>query len=462
MRLFLAGMPDRHLTLTASLLNPRSLYLLSKEKLMFATVRRQLNRTLTSVMLAAASLAAAQSSLPAAQAEDLNCVNGCDVGEKPGQLTLKYDNETKLTVTGVGTLKANTWQYYLRTYPGLTDKEITVTFGGSETGSYISLPEDSSRLFFAFKPYKLNLPDNLDTRKVKDMSGMFSSASDVNPNVRNWDTSNVKYMTSMFAGAKVAQPDTSKWDTRNVVKMNYMFDGASAANPDTSNWNTSKVEDMSYMFRNAISANPDTSRWNTQNVTDMHGMFQNATSANPNTANWDTGKVLWMSNMFEGATSANPDVSKWDVRKVYEMNNMFKGATNADPDVSKWQVNQLLDARSMFYDAINANPDVRNWEIEFTAFDMFCGATKATLWRATILNNMDVDCPNRTPAKTDTKKDSNSPDGTSGSSGSRGAVASTSSELRHNPIGFLFSLVNQLIDLLKALIGLSQVVNTAV
>ncbi len=187
-----------------------------------------------------------------------------------------------------------------------------------------------------------------DTSEVKNMSGMFRSATNAEPDTSNWDTSNVLFMNSAFSGASNAMPDTSNWDTAKVLDMSFMFDGSPAI-PDTSGWDTSHVGNMYAMFRFATAANPNTSNWDTSNVTNMGDMFWGATSANPDTSNWDTSNVTGMVSMFREATSANPDTSSWNIEAVMTMAAIFSG-TNLPT--------QYYDAMLVGFDAQNLQPNV--------------------------------------------------------------------------------------------------------
>lgn len=174
--------------------------------------------------------------------------------------------------------------------------------------------KDWSNLF-AFSPI-LSVPSG-DSSLVKDMSSMFSRASNANPDVSNWDTSNVTDMSYMFFKATSAAPNTIGWDTSNVTNMSGMFKEASLANPDVSSWNTSSVIDMSHMFEHASSANPDVSNWDTSSVINMSGIFRVAVLATPNVTEWDVSNVTDMYGLFDNATLANPDLSKWDFSGLY-------------------------------------------------------------------------------------------------------------------------------------------------
>ena len=142
--------------------------------------------------------------------------------------------------------------------------------GNIKIDNEVSLPEDSSKLFYGFKGNLIGT-DKFNTSKVTNMGSMFEAAPSANPDVSNWDTSNVTnmgrmFMGSVFLGATSANPDVSKWETANVTDMSYMFYRATSANPKVANWNVSKVTNMKSMFSGATSANPDVAKWTVSSV----------------------------------------------------------------------------------------------------------------------------------------------------------------------------------------------------
>ena len=239
--------------------------------------------------------------------------------------------------------------------------------GNIKIDNEVSLPEDSSKLFYGFKGNLIGT-DKFNTSKVTNMGSMFEAAPSANPDVSNWDTSNVTnmgrmFMGSVFLGATSANPDVSKWETANVTDMSYMFYRATSANPKVANWNVSKVTNMKSMFSGATSANPDVAKWTVSSVTDMSSMFNGATSANPNVSNWDTANVTKTDVMFGGAKSASPDVSKWNMIKVTDLRHMFAGAILANPDVSNWDTSNVIDMSYMFEGSGIRDADLSKWDI---------------------------------------------------------------------------------------------------
>ncbi|MEM9424068.1 MAG: BspA family leucine-rich repeat surface protein, partial [Spirochaetota bacterium] len=79
--------------------------------------------------------------------------------------------------------------------------------------------------------------------ELKSLIDRLSHAKDLN----HIDTKNIKDMSGLFQGMSKFNADISKWNTANVRNMAYMFDGAAKFNSDISGWNTSQVTDMTGM-----------------------------------------------------------------------------------------------------------------------------------------------------------------------------------------------------------------------
>ena len=77
--------------------------------------------------------------------------------------------------------------------------------------------------FFSHFKERINGSDKLKTDDVVDMSGMFSGAKRVTPDVSKWNTSNVVNMKDMFNGAKYSIPDGDDWDVSKVTDMQNVF-----------------------------------------------------------------------------------------------------------------------------------------------------------------------------------------------------------------------------------------------
>ena len=119
----------------------------------------------------------------------------------------------------------------------------------------IVFPENCSGMFQAYKLTKIVADVSIDTKKVTDMSYMFSSTwrggnlADITA-LADWDTSNVTNMKSMFSGTKITDITALKdWDLSNVTDMSYMFNYCtSLIDINLDDLELKNVTNMSYMF----------------------------------------------------------------------------------------------------------------------------------------------------------------------------------------------------------------------
>lgn len=153
--------------------------------------------------------------------------------------------------------------------------------------------------------------------------------------IGDWDVSAVRDMSELFSGATEFTADISKWDMSGVFNARQMFYKAKHFNGDLSKWDVSSVTNMREMFTQAYAFNSDISKWHVARVRDFHGMFNmrfietyvhKAPSFNVDISQWDTSHATDMSNMFYEAVDFNQDLSDWDVTRVRDMTEMFFGA----------------------------------------------------------------------------------------------------------------------------------------
>jgi len=151
-------------------------------------------------------------------------------------------------------------------------------------GTYL-MPSDSSFYFALFQNVtSIEGLENIDTRNVVNMSGMF------------------------VAMISLTSLDLSSFDTTNVTNMMGIFlemDSLTALN--VSNFNTSKVTDMMGMFNYLPSLQSlDVSSFDTSNVTNMMGMFGGCSAlTNLDLSSFDTSNVTDMSMMFVANSNLN-------------------------------------------------------------------------------------------------------------------------------------------------------------
>ena len=131
-----------------------------------------------------------------------------------------------------------------------------------------------------------NLPDNLITTKVTDMSYLFQDKI-INSNtdiLRKWDVSNVENFEGMFLGSR---PYTVKPNNKLFID----------------NWDTSSAKNMTDMFRDTSLGYIDIESgfeiigigsWDVSNVISMPGMFTNSNFNGP-IGDWDVSNfIIWM------------------------------------------------------------------------------------------------------------------------------------------------------------------------
>ena len=139
-------------------------------------------------------------------------------------------------------------------------------------------PTSLLEFFYGLKNLeKITGMEYLNTEKVTDMNGMFSSCSKLTSlDVTNFNTANVTDMSFMFSNCvALTSLDVRNFNTANVTNMERMFIGCSALlSLDVRNFNTANVTDMSYMFANCVALTSlYLTNFNTEKVTNMERMF---------------------------------------------------------------------------------------------------------------------------------------------------------------------------------------------
>ena len=206
----------------------------------------------------------------------------------------------------------------------------------------------------------IQLPDNLVTNKVTDLSGMFQNCTNLKSiDVSDFDTSNVTKMNSMFELCReLTTLDMSNFDTSNVTDMNNMFECcASLTELDVSNFDTSKVTNMAFMFGECWHLKTlDLSNFDTSNVTDMNNMFafcNNMTSLDLIT--FDTSKVKNMKAMFLACKSlVSIDLSSFDTSQGVKIDEMFNYCDDLETILvsDKWEPYAVSTSGPLEYDYV--------------------------------------------------------------------------------------------------------------
>ncbi len=121
--------------------------------------------------------------------------------------------------------------------------------------------------------------ENLNTGKVKDMSGMFSGCSALSAlDLSSFDTTHVEYMPSMFSGCSALTAlDLSSFMTTSVRAMYNMFEGCRSLKAlDLSSFNGRAVVNMGNMFADCTAlTHLDLSYFYPEKVKVLRGVFFN-------------------------------------------------------------------------------------------------------------------------------------------------------------------------------------------
>lgn len=249
--------------------------------------------------------------------------------------------------------------------------------------------EDAGYMFST--PYENNSTTPIDpidfshfeTRKLKNMTGMFAGSHLPSIDLRHFNTGNVTDMQYTFSGLKNVTHldlygfDVSKvnnigaifwnnptlvslslahWQLDSIHAMDSLFAGMHALTSlDLTGFTTKNVTDMHHMFNECHSlVSLDLSSFDTSKVTDMNNMFRdNFALKNLNLSSFNTSNVTNMAEMFRHDGVIYPlDVSSFDTRKVTDMTNMFywtlMSPENGTLDISNFDTRSLITASGMF------------------------------------------------------------------------------------------------------------------
>ena len=159
------------------------------------------------------------------KAEDLTSLTSFDLW---GGVQATWDSgELKIVKNanpGDGKIDRIKWNDFKNRYD-LATRDITISFAKD-----VRFPDNASGFFKDFQSRNITFEEGMKTDNLKNMSGMFSGATNFNTDISWWDVSGVWDMGALFAGAgKFNQPLKNR-DTSKVYSMNYMFDWATAFN----------------------------------------------------------------------------------------------------------------------------------------------------------------------------------------------------------------------------------------
>ena len=194
----------------------------------------------------------------------------------------------------------------------------------------------NNKLNFYFEHSKIISIDlsEVDTSDITSMKAMFFGCHNLKElkGLNNFNTSKVKNMSFMFKScSELEYLDLSNFDTSNVRDMKFMFYGCNKLKQikGLNNFNTNNVKNMYSMFKKCKSLESiDLSIFKLLNVFNMAKMFSNC--SNLKTINGInkliTENVMLMNSMFEACLKLQYlDLSNFDTSKVIDMKAMFSG-----------------------------------------------------------------------------------------------------------------------------------------
>lgn len=176
---------------------------------------------------------------------------------------------------------------------------------------------------------------SFDTKQVEDLSYMFSSMSGLTKLKLGWfRTDNARTMEGMFSSCSKLQKIESQWwnlHATNATSLKQMFDGCEQLEflPLRIS-DTESVIDMSYMFRGCKKLNKDltgiANYFQLKNVTNLTGMFKNCSSVEKlDLVTFDTRYVTNMSEMFSGCSSLKDlNLTNLSTPRMNKCTDMFK------------------------------------------------------------------------------------------------------------------------------------------
>jgi len=175
--------------------------------------------------------------------------------------------------------------------------------------------------------------ENLNTSKVRNMSGMFSRCTSLQVlDLSSFNTEKVTNMSGMFrCCSSLTSINLSSFNTVNVTSMAYMFNECySLTSLDLSNFNTANVISLDEMFNWCPAlTNLNISNFNTTNVPSMKRMFYNCQNLTTlDLSSFNTENVTDMSEMFcrcSSLTTIYADEEKWKTDKMYYIGDDWQG-----------------------------------------------------------------------------------------------------------------------------------------
>lgn len=249
--------------------------------------------------------------------------------------------------------------------------------------------EDAGYMFST--PYENNSTTPIDpidfshfeTRKLKNMTGMFAGSHLPSIDLRHFNTGNVTDMQYTFFGLKnVTHLDLYGFDVSKVNNIGAIFwNNPTLVSLSLAHWQLDSIHAMDSLFADMYALTSlDLTGFTTKNVTDMHHMFSGCRSlVSLDLSSFDTSKVTDMNNMFrDNFALKNLNLSSFNTSNVTNMAEMFRHDGVIYPlDVSSFDTRKVTDMTNMFYWTLmspeNGTLDLSNFDTRSltTAAGMF-------------------------------------------------------------------------------------------
>lgn len=224
---------------------------------------------------------------------------------------------------------------------------------------------------------------HFETRKLKNMTGMFAGSHLPSIDLRHFNTGNVTDMQYTFSGLKnVTHLDLYGFDVSKVNNIGAIFwNNPTLVSLSLAHWQLDSIHAMDSLFADMYALTSlDLTGFTTKNVTDMHHMFSGCRSlVSLDLSSFDTSKVTDMNNMFrDNFALKNLNLSSFNTSNVTNMKEMFRHDGVIYPlDVSSFDTRNVTNMDGMFYWTLmspeNATLDISNFDTRSltTAAGMF-------------------------------------------------------------------------------------------
>ncbi|GEO78833.1 BspA family leucine-rich repeat surface protein [Companilactobacillus mindensis] len=284
---------------------------------------------------------------------------------KLGDVEWNLTNDGVLHIQG-GQLPAMDENSITSPFSKYADSIKTVSFDGKTTA------DSNSRSLFKGLKYLENIanPENFDTSKVTDMSGMFDNTGlkDLSQ-VGKLNVDNVTKMDAMFANTPITDlTPISGWNVSKVTSANGMFSGSKITSlKPLSNWQPTSLNNGEEMFSSTpITSLDGLQNWQPNNLNDMTAMFYNdkISDLSP-VSNWNVSQAQSMTGLFAGTNVSNlTPISKWNTSAATDMSNMFAHTkVNDVTPIANWDTSKVESIYGMLSNTNLNNVSGLNWDL---------------------------------------------------------------------------------------------------